>query len=66
MILNRTSTVKLQGGLELDFFLGARRFGVGLLCSVQTGHIGLMVLGMVQAHDLAGDMRLKSLQTMPG
>lgn len=47
-----TSSVELEGSLESDALLGGRRLGVRSLSSVQSVDVGLMVLGVVQFHDL--------------
>ena len=47
-----TSTVELQSGLELDLLLRAGSLGVRLLSSVQAVDIRLVVLGMVESHNL--------------
>lgn len=56
-----TTTVELQSSLELDALLGSGRLGVGFLCLVQTVHVGLVMLRMMQIHNLARDVRLESL-----
>lgn len=56
-----TSAVKFQCSLELNVLLRGRRLGVGLLGSVETTNISLVVLCVVESHDLARDMRLEGL-----
>jgi hypothetical protein len=48
----RTSTIKLQGRLKGDAFLGGRGFGVRLLGGVEGIDVSLMVLLVMKLHDL--------------
>jgi hypothetical protein len=56
-----TSPVELEGSLERDSLLGSGRFGVGTFSSVQGIDVCLMVLSVVESHDLLGDVRLESI-----
>ena len=57
----RTTAVELERRLESNALLGGMRFGVGLFSSVETVNVGLVVLRVVQRHDLLRDMGFKSL-----
>lgn len=57
----RTTTVELEGSLESDALLGGRALRVCRLGSVEGVNIGLVVLGMVQSHDLLGNERLEGI-----
>jgi hypothetical protein len=59
--MSGTSSVEFEGCLESDAFLWCGSFGVGTLCGVQSVHVCLVVLFVVKLHDLAGDVRLKSV-----
>lgn len=48
-----TTAVELERSLESDAFLGGGSFGVGGLSGVERVHVGLMVLLVVELHDLA-------------
>ena len=48
----RTTTIKLQGRLKGDAFLGGRGFGVRLFGGVEGVDVSLMVLLVVKLHDL--------------
>jgi hypothetical protein len=56
-----TTTVKLECGLEGDTLLGSLRLCVGLLGSVESIHVGLVMLLVVKLHDLARDVRLEGI-----
>lgn len=60
-----TSTVELQRGLQRDDLLGSFGMGEGRLRSVQTVHVGLVVFGVVKLHDLLRDVWLEGLQVQP-
>ena len=57
----RTTTVELERRLESDALLGVMRFGVRLFSGVEAVDVGLVVLRVVQRHDLLRDMGFKSL-----
>ena len=57
----RTSAVELERRLEGYLFLDGLTFRVLLFSGIQAVNIRLMVLRVVQRHDLLGDMRLKSV-----
>lgn len=63
-----SSSVELDGRLESDELFdgtgvlrGGGEGGDGLFCCVQVGDVGLVVLLVVQFHDLLDDMRLEGL-----
>lgn len=56
-----TSSVELQRGLQRDAFLWSSGPEEGGLCRVQTVHIGLVVFGVVEFHDLLRDVRFEGL-----
>ena len=56
----RTSAVELERRLKEDLLLRRGGFRKTFLGCVQAVHVGLVVLGVVQLHDLARDMRFKS------
>lgn len=60
-VVDVPTAVKLERRLQPDLVLGRGRLGVRLLCRVQAVHVRLVVLLVVKFHDLARDMRLKSL-----
>jgi hypothetical protein len=47
--------------LESNSLLGSRGFGVRGLSSVQSVHVRLVVLGVVENHNFMRDVRLKSI-----
>jgi hypothetical protein len=47
--------------LESNSLLGSRGFGVRGLSSVQSVHVRLVVLGVVENHNFLRDVRLKSI-----
>lgn len=59
-----TSAVKFESGLKtddaLDITLGLK-LCEGFLGSVEVGHVGLVVFGMVEVHNLRRDGRLQRL-----
>ncbi len=59
--VERTTTVKLESGLERDALLGRRCLSVGGLSCVQRIDIGLMVLLVVKLHDLTGNEGLEGI-----
>ena len=60
-----TSTVELQRRLQRDDLLGSFSLGEGHLRSVQTVHVGLVVLGVVKLHNLLRDVWLEGLRVQP-
>jgi hypothetical protein len=58
----RTSAVELERRLQLDLLLGALGGGVRLLGGVQAGDVRLVVLAVVQLHDLCRDVRFEGLR----
>jgi hypothetical protein len=58
-----TSSVELERGLKLDLLLGAGCLCVCLLRCIETIHICLMMLRVVELHNLARDMRFECLNT---
>jgi len=60
-VVDVSSTVELESSLQRDLRCDRVRLGVLLLGVVQTGHIGLMMLRMVEGHDLLRDVRLQSV-----
>lgn len=48
----RTTTVELQGRLKGNAFLGGRGFSVGLLGGVEGVDVSLMMLLVMELHDL--------------
>lgn len=58
-VVDVATAVELEGGLEGDALLGGGGLCVGLLCGVEGGDIGLVVLLVVELHDLAGDEGLE-------
>ena len=63
-VVNVTTAVELDGTLQSNLSGNVRRAGcrsVGLECVVQVGDVGLVVLAVVQLHDLLGDARLQCL-----
>lgn len=69
-VVNVSAPVELQGGLKSDSgldglgsgFLGLE-LGEGFLSGVETVNVGLVVLGVVQGHDLLGDAGLQGLKS---
>ena len=59
--IERTSTVELERSLESNSLLGSCGLGVRGLSSVQSVHVGLVVLGVVESHDLFRDVGLKGI-----
>lgn len=57
----RTTAVEPERGLESDALLGSAGLGVGLLCGVEGGHVGVVVLLVVKLHDLPGDVGLEGV-----
>jgi hypothetical protein len=60
-VVDVPTTVELERGLERDALLGRARGRVLLLGRVQPSDVSLMVLGMVESHNLRRDVRLESL-----
>lgn len=56
-----TAAIELQRALQLDLLLHIRGLGVGFLSSVEPVDVRLVVLGMVQVHDLLRDVGFESL-----
>lgn len=56
-----TSTVKFECGLEGDALFWGSCFGICGLGSIEGVHISLMVLGVVEAHDLLRDIGLEGI-----
>lgn len=56
-----TTTVELEGSLESNALLRSRSLGVGLLSGIEGVHIGLVVLGVVESHDLLRDIGLQGI-----
>lgn len=63
----------MPAGVELDEllkvhllgdFAGAEGRGLGLQGGVQAVDVGLVVLGVVEGHDLLGDVRLEGLDRL--
>ena len=52
-VVDMPAAVELECGLELDLVLGGGRLGVGLLGGVEAVDVGLVVLAVVEFHDLA-------------
>lgn len=59
--MGRTTTVELDGGLKSDLGFGRGGRSVALLGGIQPVHIGLVVLFVVQLHDLLRDPGLQSV-----
>lgn len=59
--LSNTSSVEFESGLKSNSLLGGRCLGVRRLSSVQRGNVGLMMLGVVESHDLGRDIGLKGV-----
>lgn len=57
----RTTAIELQRALQLDLLLHVRGLGIRLLGGIEPVDVRLVVLGMVQSHDLLGDVRFESL-----
>jgi hypothetical protein len=57
----RTTTVEFQGRLEGDAFLGGGRLGVRQLGSVEGVDVSLVVLIVMECHDLLRDVRLEAI-----
>lgn len=59
-----TTTIELDSSLRsngsLDVILG-KSIGESFLCSIQVGDVGVVVLAMVQLHNLGSDVWLKSI-----
>lgn len=67
-VVDVSTAVKFQGGLKGDSSLDSLgsgflrlELGEGFLSGVETVDIGLVVLGVVQGHDLLGDAGLQGL-----
>ncbi len=58
---NEPSAVEFEGRLELDLFFRGGGLRVCLLGSVEAVHVRLVVLAVVQLHNLARDKRLEGL-----
>lgn len=56
-----TSSVELERRLQRDALLGRGRLRVRLLGRVQSVHVRLVVLLVVELHDLAGDEGLEGV-----
>jgi hypothetical protein len=56
-----TTSVELQGRLKSDLLRSRIRFGVRLLCCVESVDIGLMVFLVMQLHDFFGDVGFEGL-----
>jgi len=56
-----TSAIKLKGCLQRDALFWGGGFRVRGLRCVQRVHVSLMVLRVVQSHDLLRDIRLKRI-----
>jgi len=57
----RTTTVEFQGRLEGDAFLGSGRLGVRQLGSVEGVDVSLVMLIVMECHDLLRDVRLEAI-----
>lgn len=53
-----TSTVKLESSEESDLLLGSLGAGKAGVGSIQTVDVGLMMLSVMESHDLSVDMGL--------
>ena len=58
--------VELERGLEADALAWRGGLGVRVFSGVQAVHVRLVVLRVVQLHDLARDVRLEGLCTGRG
>jgi hypothetical protein len=56
----RTTAVEFQGRLKGDAFPGGGGLGVGLLGSIEGVDVSLMMLPVMEFHDLLGDVRLET------
>jgi hypothetical protein len=59
----RTAAIELDGRLERDALADGAGLGGGILCGVQAVNVGLVVLLVVELHDLFGDVGLEGLRT---
>lgn len=65
-VVDVAAAVEADGGLESDLggdVGGGDGRGVRLEGGVEAGNVGLVVLGVVELHDLLGDTGLESLQS---
>ena len=60
-VVDVAPAVELERGLEADALARRGGLGVRVLGSVQAVHVRLVVLRVVQLHDLARDVRLEGL-----
>jgi hypothetical protein len=64
-MIDVTSSVEFQRGLQSNQVLGTSSLMQGILCRVQTIHVGLVVFGMVKLHDLLRDVWFEGLNAQP-
>ena len=57
----RTTAVELERRLKSDALLGVMRFGVRLFSGVEAVDVGLVVLRVVEGHDLLVDVGLEGV-----
>lgn len=60
-MVNVSASVELESGLECDAVFGCRCLGIGLLGGIQTCDIGLVVLFVVEGHNLSRDVGFEGL-----
>jgi len=60
-VVDVATTVKLESTKESNAFLGRLRGVERGLCSIQAVHVGLVVLLVVESHDLLADVGLKGI-----
>ena len=66
VVLSFTSAIELECSLQSDSVASRGRLDVCLLCSIETVYIALMVLGVMELHDLSRDVRFQCLEIMSG
>lgn len=57
-----STSVELDGGLRRDGavdVIGGQGLAECLLCCVEVGHVGVVVLRVMELHDLGGDVWLQ-------
>ena len=60
-VVDVAAAIELERGLEADAVARGDSLGVRVLGGVEAVHVRLVVLQVVQLHDLAGYMRLEGL-----
>jgi hypothetical protein len=64
VVVKLTSAVEPEGSLQSDPLANRGRLDICLLCSIETVHIPLVVLGVMKLHDLSRDVRFQCLHNI--